>query len=370
MANLGQPIPDTAHVGCTWSTLLHCVLMFVLTLRLSVSRCRHGGPMWATRKAKSGFWAKCRTVIRGNYQATLNYFTAELVSCRFFVHHSIRAFAEALVARHGKVGEEAMLFPSTCVASRCLDFMIMHASLRSGPLSQPTESNGKDIRLMDLVLCRSDVLTNGVERRATMISAVLFPKSSASLAAEFWQHSGEGISSRRAEFFYKAFSEGHLVPRPDDDQDLVAVRSTLKGPRRYRKLADGSHSTTNIRTAEDPHYCSSALDNAEYVQFIEERFGRNLDLSFATSAKLAIRRRIAGSLKANTDLNEALDLSNDTILFRHGKHFSEDDVYLYPTGMSSIFNTHRILRTARGPMKSIMFGYVKQLCLKTITHYL
>ena len=90
---------------------------------------------------------------------------------------------------------------------------------------------------------------------------------------------------------------------------------------------------------------------------MEERFGRNLDLSLATNAKLAIRRRIVGSLVANVDLKDALDLSDAAIPTFRGKDLTEDDVYLYPTGMSSIFNTHRIMIKVRGAMKSIMFGY-------------
>jgi cystathionine gamma-synthase len=36
--------------------------------------------------------------------------------------------------------------------------------------------------------------------------------------------------------------------------------------------------------------------------------------------------------------------------------FSEDDVYLYPTGMSAIFNTHRNLLKAKGELKAVVFG--------------
>ena len=40
--------------------------------------------------------------------------------------------------------------------------------------------------------------------------------------------------------------------------------------------------------------------------------------------------------------------------------FSVDDVYLYPSGMSAIFNVHRILRLARGEMKSLSYGLVNR----------
>ncbi|KAI9822923.1 MAG: hypothetical protein M1832_002948 [Thelocarpon impressellum] len=93
------------------------------------------------------------------------------------------------------------------------------------------------------------------------------------------------------------------------------------------------------------------------LQFIEERFGRNLSPSLAANAKLAIRRRIAGSLRLDVELEEAMKsstLSGDT---RRVEGFSADDVYLHPTGMSSIFNTHRVMMAARGPLQSVCFGF-------------
>jgi cystathionine gamma-synthase len=91
-------------------------------------------------------------------------------------------------------------------------------------------------------------------------------------------------------------------------------------------------------------------------QFVEERFGRNLDLSMTKNAKLAVRRRIAGSLTADVGLTEALALDKDAAMTRHVAGFSEDDVYLYPTGMSAIFNTHRNLLQAKGQLKAIVYG--------------
>ena len=36
---------------------------------------------------------------------------------------------------------------------------------------------------------------------------------------------------------------------------------------------------------------------------------------------------------------------------------SDDDVYLYPCGMNSIFNTHQMMLESRGQLKSISFGF-------------
>lgn len=97
-----------------------------------------------------------------------------------------------------------------------------------------------------------------------------------------------------------------------------------------------------------------AQDGREYSQFIEERFGRNLNTSLADQAKLAVRRRIAGVMTADVELSEALEKASD-----EGRvaGLTEDDVYLFPSGMGSIFNAHKIALAARGAMKSICFGF-------------
>ena len=174
---------------------------------------------------------------------------------------------------------------------------------------------------------------DGIEANP-IISAVVFPRAHAKVAKIFWQHSGDGISSRRAEYCHKAFEEGRLI-----------TVTPSKGPRRYQ--------TNSNKTA----IADGELETNDCVRFVEERFGRNLDLSLASSAKLAIRRRIAGALTANVDLHEALELSQPPARMEQVKGFSEDDVYLYPCGMSSIFNTHRSMMICRGQMKSISYGY-------------
>lgn len=190
------------------------------------------------------------------------------------------------------------------------------------------------------------------------ISAVIFPRDGFRIAKTFWQHTGEGISSRRAEIAQKAFETGLLVERDACRQDQATHQKFVKGPRRYRRKE-----SIEVKSEPflDPMTEKSALpgippmEGPEYVQFVEERFGRNLDLSLAASAKMAIRRRIAGSLTANVELDKVLELTSAETI-RRMPGFSVDDVHLYPTGMSSIFNTHRTMMAARGQLKSICFG--------------
>ena len=243
------------------------------------------------------------------------------------------------MSRHGSSTEKAFLFPSHPIASRCAEFMQKQVS---------SLVIGKSLRLVDLY--PNSGSSNGKAESETahvkpIISAVVFPQDYTKIAKTFWQHSGDGVSSRRAEYCHRAFDDGRLTIRN------TTIPPT-KGPRRYQKKEsiDNSIQCEPVR----------APDRKDYLQFVEERFGRNLDISLACNAKQAIRRRIAGALTANVDLHEALEMAKPSTRTEHVEGFSEHDVYLYPCGMSSIFNTHRVMMACRGEMKSISFGYPSQ----------
>lgn len=92
------------------------------------------------------------------------------------------------------------------------------------------------------------------------------------------------------------------------------------------------------------------------MRFLEERFGRNLDLSLVERAKSAIRRRIAGAMGTDAESN-AETLPPMAANTRGIADLQESDVYLFPCGMNAIFNTHRAMLQARGDLKSISFGF-------------
>lgn len=265
--------------------------------------------------------------------------------CRFFIHKTIEAFANEIVQRHGSPMEKAFLFPSHAVSARCLEF------LRDQVPALTTHS----VRIVDLYpdadLPHSTGKFDGASRKP-IISAVLFPQDHSKIAKTFWQHSGDGISSRRAEYCHKAFNDGHLAANGVSRKKTkgTGLLSPSKGPRRYQKK--DSLDTSAQETSDG----TSNLERKDSAQFVEERFGRNLDVSLAANAKLAIRRRIAGALTANVDLHEALLMSKPPTRQAQVGGFTEDDVYLYPCGMSSIFNTHRTMMSCRGPRKSVSYG--------------
>ncbi|KAL8738917.1 MAG: hypothetical protein Q9181_000369 [Wetmoreana brouardii] len=283
---------------------------------------------------------------------------AKDVRPRFFVDKSITSFAATLIEHYGTPEEWATLFPSHAIAERCTCFFQDQLG---------SQNAGQVARVLNL-LPRTDPEKRFVEDQRhikPMISAVIYPKSYSSVAKSFWQHSGEGISSRRAELCHRAFDDGFLVPSIDSEQNTQNHEQSvphrpLKGPRRYQRGTSVNGIDGDSESKYTPNH-GLLIDKQQAVvegaQFVEERYGRNLDLSLVGKAKLAIRRRIAGALTANVDLDQTAEDAIPSTSIRQVPGISEDDVYLYPSGMSSIFNTHRIMMACRGKMRSICFGF-------------
>ena len=256
--------------------------------------------------------------------------------------------------KYGKDDQEALLFPSTKCAQRCLDFV------RSKAMTAAADQ-AKDAKVLDLVWGKNQPVSGSLKTVSVSISAVIFCKELFSIAKQYWQHTGDGVSSRRAEFCHILFQEGILVDRATLQSSSNEFEKPFKGPRRYRK---GSLDRTpqqiqnsgqeGIGSPQSPS-SNGNTESRESSQFLEERFGRNLDVSFVDNARSAIRRRIAGSLVEEVDLTAAPTMGVD--LHMRDPRLSENDVYLYSCGMNAIFHTHQALLKARGPLKSISFGF-------------
>ena len=270
-----------------------------------------------------------------------------ILEYRFFINKSIQSFADAILGKYGRQNERAILFPSRAVSDRCVDFFRQQA---------PSLAQSK-VRIIELVPNEQRAHSMDVKAMVPKVFVVLFPEENYSIAKAFWQHSGDGTSSRRAVYCHQLFDEGLLVESSEAESAALFCR----GPRRYRSSVSSRPSSpmSNGAIPQAAEMLSEAsTETRDPAQFVEERFGRNLDFSLAAKAKLAVRRRIAGSLTADVELKEALEMRGETSTPRQASGFSEDDVYLFPTGMSSIFNSHQALLAARGEMKSICYGYV------------
>ncbi|VVT52067.1 uncharacterized protein SAPINGB_P003306 [Magnusiomyces paraingens] len=238
---------------------------------------------------------------------------------RFFIHTFIQKLAGYIEDQYGREKEKCLIFPTYEVACRCRNFIRQYSkltdvSLRILQLSTPkVESDSKNLLLLD--------------KASTTFSAIFFPESEFYLAKAYWQHSGEGISSRMAEFCLDKFSQVK-----NDDCEHSHIPGSKCG---------GFHKPS---TKNNILEYKSQDQNKESSTFLEERFGRNLDLSLAKDAEQALRRRIVSKINENSSASE--------------NSATEHDVYLYPSGMASIFNAHRITMKARNnTQKSVCFGF-------------
>ena len=103
--------------------------------------------------------------------------------------------------KHGKEGEGAMLFPTHCTAERCQDFIVRIAA----------DQDTSKVRIIDLVPATETARAEELKAISPRISAVLYPLGLFKVAKQFWQHSGDGVSSRRAEYCHLLFDNGVLV---------------------------------------------------------------------------------------------------------------------------------------------------------------
>ncbi|GJC87328.1 cystathionine gamma-synthase [Colletotrichum liriopes] len=262
---------------------------------------------------------------------------------RFFIHRSILALAEDLVSQYARTGQKAMLFPTPRSARRCLAFVKKHAEAFITA----------DAGVLDFGLDISKDVSPLLRSLAPTVSAVVYSPEVFPIAKQYWQHTGDGVSSRRAEFCHGLLKEGLLAPveRPGSP-----VGKVCRGPKRYHRPSSIDDTKPASHHPADKTSPQSAFETQESLRFLEERFGRNLDLSLVERAKSAIKRRIAGAMAADMEasISSLPPISDNS---RNQKDLQESDVYLFPCGMNAIFNAHQAMLRARGDIKSVNFGF-------------
>ncbi|KAK9333769.1 pyridoxal phosphate-dependent transferase [Lipomyces starkeyi] len=248
---------------------------------------------------------------------------------RFFLHERIQQLVSLVESRYGSTGERAIIFPSYRVACKCRTFMHRFTKL--------TDST---IRVVEITVPPP---SQGVHSN---ISIVFFPESEVALARSFWQHTGHGISSRMAEYCLERLRATE-TPKSESKSSADAFKLAPHTFRRYAKKLD----SPSVASSED-----ESDDSREFATYLEERFGRNLDISFVRQVKIALQRRIAGTLEDNLDVSQILQ-TQPHVSTRDVEGLTENDVFLYPTGMSSIFNAHQLLLACLENKKSVCFGF-------------
>lgn len=262
-----------------------------------------------------------------------------------------------------------MLFPTRKIAEACRTFMISQGSSTLPDLVAV-------LRLVQFLISpdpADDAASASTAAGGIDLYIVLFPADAFPLAKQFWQHTGLGISSRLAE---RCLS---LLPANADPLPAAAsaaptptplVYSKRTGANRHYATKSSGPSTPTPASPSPPPSSAPPSDvlSADQTSYLEERYGRTLPLaptSFAF-AKRALRRRIAGVLVRDSpsDWNAAgaheAELGPST---RGVQEVSEEDVFLFPTGMSAIWNAHQMALGVRPAAKSVCFGCVRMLVI-------
>ena len=219
-----------------------------------------------------------------------------------------------LEQKFGTFKETSLLFPSRKSAEACRAFLA-----------------ARDVTARVVQHCISDCLS---------VFLVLYPESKSTLARQFWQHTGLGISSRFATRVLVALAAGASPP---------PTPTRLK-PMAHRHYAPKMSRHASSSSSGDPQ--PQPLEEDQCV-YLEQRYGRNLDVTAAKQAKRALRRRIAGVLVRDESVVDGeVEVSQSV----RGVAVTEDDVYLFPSGMSAIWSAHQLTLDARGEKKSVCFG--------------
>lgn len=172
------------------------------------------------------------------------------------------------------------------------------------------------VRIVELAPLHMPTKSNSDLHRWLSLYAVIYPAENFSIAKSFWQHTGEGISSRRAEFHREFFNDGNLV-------EISCVKNETE---------------SEIKENDAAKHRGLKSDWLETERQIRE----DLRLAQSVDAKIAIRERIAKAISSSVE--------------SHG-HIKASDVYLYATGMSAIFYVHRMLLAVQRQLKSVCYGY-------------
>ncbi|KAG0213939.1 hypothetical protein BGX28_003117 [Mortierella sp. GBA30] len=305
---------------------------------------------------------------------------------RFFVALKVKELIVICEKKFGRPAEASFLWPSRRVAERCRHFVERYyvptlSTDDSTPTPRPPLGSGSvnassipgsTVRIVEFsIQCPLSELKSGGMKQVKVF-ATFFPKEAYSVAKQFWQHAGDIVTSRQAAHCLRWLS---LKAEEEQQEAATAAIRMPRGNRHYTAAAAAAKppspapaadintgvASIQLQDKEDKPVETEAdgIDSQDYEVYVEERYGRNLDLSFAPKAKVALRRRIAAQVAHHAGSGWT----------GTGDYVTEEDVYLYPTGMSAIYNAHRIAMTLFPTRKSICFGFPYTDSLKVLQKF-
>ncbi|KAI0244284.1 Cystathionine gamma-synthase [Massospora cicadina] len=206
-------------------------------------------------------------------------------------------------------------FPSSRVAQECMEYLGRHA--------ETPEQLDFIGAVRKAKYYASPPPENSFKELA--VDYIIFHKSLGPLVHAFWQNSGEILSSRFAAYCLQ-------ISEKDANKEVI------KSEARFYK---------GNRTAEASNH------GAVYEVYLEKCLGESQAFEKEAVYKENIKSRIAAGLAAGETENIA----------------TSSDVFLFPTGMSSIYNTLRLAHAISEPARSVCFGFSYKDTKKVLSQF-
>ncbi|KAI8987236.1 pyridoxal phosphate-dependent transferase [Mycotypha africana] len=269
---------------------------------------------------------------------------------RFFIHPLIQKLCSRILSKYGKEDDLCMLFPTHKVAEDCRCFMKRYY----------TESVDR-IRIVEFDVVASH--SPAASLKKVPLHIVLFPKEAFPVAKQFWQHAGDIVSSRMADYCLQVMDQNEVndnSKNSNDETELYRPKMTMGRSRSHYN----NNSSRSLKFAERTN--SEEDGTVDHLTYLEERYGRNLPIKYAANAKIALKRRIAGILTEDVELAGEQNVTTADELEAQKKlqgvrgmaGLIEDDVYLYPCGMSAIYHAFKTASAIGDEsLKSVCFGF-------------
>ncbi|CAG8634732.1 3425_t:CDS:2, partial [Racocetra fulgida] len=227
--------------------------------------------------------------------------------------------------KFAKPSESCLLFPSRKTTERCRAYLRRYFE----------SNNPACFRLAEITIVTPDQSKSLTQGNITL-HIIFFSKEAFSVAKSFWQHTGDGISSRLAEFALNILQTKSNEQYTKNFYEVSTKRASFC--KRYSSIQTSYSRNLDCEPKGTLFTDITSIDDSSFVEqnfYVEERYGRNLPISFAEKAKLELRRRIANSLKIeeNKDrLDNIISISAElsVITERLVKDVTENEVFLFP----------------------------------------
>ncbi|KAJ3216816.1 hypothetical protein HDU67_008902 [Dinochytrium kinnereticum] len=270
---------------------------------------------------------------------------------RFVYHPSVKQLFTECEAKFAKTFERCLVFPSRRCASECRDFIKRLSPSLAPQTDLDVLTICNTVRIAEFTLMQQHSATSpkASDPIAHLISGpvvlfiVLFDQRLARVAKQFWQHSGEGISTRFAVFCL------NIIAKNRRSIEFSGTSPDSWSAQKYLQFPNNADDQKFVQ-----EHARRVASESEMDVFVEERYGRNLDLRMVQHAQTVLKKRIAGLLG---DEGSQTSPASSVPQFRNMDALTEAEVFLFPCGMSAIYNAHRAILHMRPNKQTAQFGF-------------